>query len=198
MDGEHAGERGALRKEPGGRLGVALVYPNTYRVGMANLGVHAVYRLLNADPGALCERVFLPDDGGEPRAIESGRPLRDFDVVAFSLSFEEDHGNVLALLDRAGLPLRSADRDGRHPLVVAGGIAVQIDPEPLAPFVDAFLVGEGEALVPPFLELAREAARAGAPREEVLRAIARGYYPREPGCGTCGGGYSGLRSLRHP
>ncbi len=172
MEGEHAGERGALRKEPGGRLGVALVYPNTYRVGMANLGVHAVYRLLNADPGALCERVFLADGAGEPRAIESGRPLREFDVVAFSLSFEEDHGNVLALLDRAGLPLRSADRDGRHPLVVAGGIAVQIDPEPLAPFVDAFLVGEGEALVPPFLELAREAARAGAPREEVLRAIA--------------------------
>ncbi len=172
MDGGHAGERGALRKEPGGRLGVALVYPNAYRLGMANLGVHAVYRLLNADPGARCERVFLPEDGGEPRAIESGRPLREFDVVAFSLSFEEDHGNVLAILDRAGLPLRSAERDARHPLVVAGGIAVQIDPEPLAPFVDAFLVGEGEALVPPFLAVARDAARAGAPREEVLRAIA--------------------------
>ena len=172
MDGGHAGERGALRKEPGGRLGVALVYPNVYRLGMANLGVHAVYRLLNADPAALCERVFLPEDGGEPRAVESGRPLREFDVIAFSLSFEDDHGNVLALLDRAGLPLRSADRDGRHPLVVAGGIAVQINPEPLAPFVDAFLVGEGEVLVPPFLALARDAARAGAPRAEVLRALA--------------------------
>ena len=135
MDGGHAGERGALRKEPGGRLGVALVYPNAYRVAMANLGVHAVYRLLNADPATRCERVFLPEQGdaGEPRAVESGRPLRDFDVIALSLSFEEDHGNVLALLERAGLPLRSADRDGRHPLVVAGGIAVQINPEPLAP-----------------------------------------------------------------
>ncbi|HET8542223.1 MAG TPA: radical SAM protein [Anaeromyxobacter sp.] len=172
MDGGRAGERGALRKEPGGRLGVALVYPNAYRLGMANLGVHAVYRLVNDDPRVRCERVFLPEDGGEPRAVESGRPLREFDVVAFSLSFEEDHGNVLALLDGAGLPLRSADRDGRHPLVVAGGIAAQINPEPLAPFVDAFLVGEGEALVPTFLDLAHEAARTGAPREEVLRALA--------------------------
>ncbi len=163
MDGGHAGERGALRKEPGGRLGIALVYPNAYRVGMANLGVHAVYRLLNESPEARCERAFLPERGGEPRTIESGRPLREFDVIAFSLSFEEDHGNVLALLDGAGLPLRSADRDERHPLVVAGGIAVQIDPEPLAPFVDAFLVGEGEVLVPPFVAIARDAARAGAP-----------------------------------
>ena len=121
MDGGHAGERGALRKEPGGRLGVALVYPNVYRIGMANLGVHAVYRLLNADPGALCERVFLPEDGAAPRSVESGRPLSAFDVVAFTLSFEDDYPNVLALLERAGLPLRAAARDERHPLVVAGG-----------------------------------------------------------------------------
>src|SRR5512140_3361017 len=123
-------ERGVVRKDPGGKLGVALVYPNTYRLGMANLGLHAVYRLLNADPAALCERAFLPDDGSAPRTLESGRPLSDFDVVAFSLSFEDDYGNVRALLERAGLPLRSADRDERHPLVVAGGIAVQINPEP--------------------------------------------------------------------
>jgi radical SAM superfamily enzyme YgiQ (UPF0313 family) len=165
-------ERGALRKEPGGRLGVALVYPNAYRLGMANLGLHAVYRLLNADPAALCERAFLPEDGGPPRTVESGRPLGAFDVVAFSLSFEEDYPNVVALLDRAGLPLRSADRDGGHPLVVAGGIAVQINPEPVAPFFDAFLVGEGEVLVPPFLAFARAAALARRPRPELLRALA--------------------------
>src|SRR5512132_4610671 len=111
MERGHSAERGALRKEPGGKLGVALVYPNAYRLGMANLGLHAVYRLLNDDPAALCERAFLPDDGGPPRTVESGRPLDAFDVVAFSLSFEEDYPNVLALLDRAGLPLRSADRD---------------------------------------------------------------------------------------
>lgn len=173
MERERApAERGALRKEPGGKLGVALVYPNAYRLGMANLGLHAVYRLLNDHPATLCERAFLPEDGGVPRTVESGRPLGAFDVVAFSLSFEEDYGNVLALLDRAGLPLRSADRDGSHPLVVAGGIAVQINPEPVAPFFDAFLVGEGEVLVGPFLGFAREAAAAGRPRAELLRALA--------------------------
>src|SRR5512139_2650740 len=119
-------ERGASRKEPGGKLGVALVYPNAYRLGMANLGLHAVYRLLNDDARTLCERAFLPDEpGAEPCTLESGRPLRDFDVVAFSLSFEEDYGHVLELLERARLPLRSADRGEGHPLVVAGGIAVQ-------------------------------------------------------------------------
>jgi radical SAM superfamily enzyme YgiQ (UPF0313 family) len=176
--GQPPGERGAIRKEPGGRLGVALVYPNAYRLGMANLGLHAVYRLLNADPGALCERAFLPDDGGEPRTVESGRPLRAFDVVAFSLSFEDDYPNVLAALARAGLPLRSAARDEGHPLVVAGGIAVQINPEPVAPFFDAFLVGEGEVLVPPFLAFARAALGARPARAALLRDLAalKGAY----------------------
>lgn len=165
-------ERGAILKDPGGRLGVALVYPNGYRVGMANLGLHAVYRLVNSDPGALCERAFLPEDGSAPLTVESGRPLGDFDVVAFTLSFEEDHGNVLAILDRAGLPLRSERRDERHPLVVAGGIAVQINPEPLAPFLDAVLVGEAEALLPRFLSLAKERAPRREPRAALLRALA--------------------------
>ncbi len=166
------GERGAIRKDPGGRLGIALVYPNGYRVGMANLGLHAVYRIVNADPAALCERAFLPEDGSAPRTVESGRPLSEFDVVAFTLSFEEDHGNVLSILDRAGLPLRSATRDERHPLVVAGGVAVQINPEPVAPFLDAVLVGEAEALLPRFLPFARERALRREPRGAVLRALA--------------------------
>jgi radical SAM superfamily enzyme YgiQ (UPF0313 family) len=174
MERGHApDERGAIRKEPGGRLGVALVYPNAYRLGMANLGLHAVYRLLNDDPAALCERAFLPEDGGEPRTVESGRPLRDFDVVAFSLSFEDDDPNVLSILARAGLPLRSAARDERHPLVVAGGIAVQINPEPVAPFFDAFLVGEGEVLVPAFLAFARGALAGRPARAALLRDLAR-------------------------
>ncbi len=180
MQRSHSRERGALRKEPGGKLAVALVYPNAYRLGMANLGLHAVYRLFNADPGARCERAFLPDDGGEPLTVESGRPLREFDVVAFSVSFEDDDANVLAILDRAGLPLRAADRDARHPLVVAGGIALQINPEPLAPFFDAVLVGEGEVLVPPFLAAVRAARAAGAPRAELLERLAGGpgvYVP---------------------
>jgi len=178
--GEPPSERGAIRKDRGGRLAVALVYPNAYRLGMANLGLHAVYRILNDDPGAVCERAFLPEDGGEPRTVESGRPLRDFDVVAFTLSFEEDDLHVLEILDRAGLPLRAADRDGRHPLVLGGGIAVQINPEPVAPFFDAFLVGEAEALLPPFLDLMRRAREAPPERPALLRAIAAlpgGYVP---------------------
>lgn len=166
-------ERGAFLKEPGGRLGVALVYPNAYRLGMANLGLHAVYRLLNDDPATVCERAFLPDDPGEePRTVESGRPLRDFDVVAFSLSFEEDYGHVLQILDRAGIPLRAAARDERHPLVMAGGIAVQINPEPVAPFFDLFLVGEGEVLVPAFLARMHAARGERTPRAALLPALA--------------------------
>ncbi|MFL5302584.1 MAG: radical SAM protein, partial [Anaeromyxobacteraceae bacterium] len=134
-------ERGAVHKDPGGKLRLAIVYPNAGRLGMANLGLHAVYRILNDHPRILCERVFLPEEPGEePRSVESDRPLAGFDVIAFTLSFEEDDGNVLRILDLAGLPLRAAERDERHPLVVGGGIAVQINPEPLAPFFDAFLV----------------------------------------------------------
>ena len=166
-------ERGAVHKEPGGRLGVALVYPNAYRLGMANLGLHAVYRIVNDDPAALCERAFLPDDPGvEPRTLESGRPLRDFDLVAFSLSFEEDYVRILEILSRAGLPLRASDRDGRHPLVIAGGIAVQMNPEPVAPFFDLLLVGEGEELLPPFLSRLRALAAAEPGRGRLLRSLA--------------------------
>jgi radical SAM superfamily enzyme YgiQ (UPF0313 family) len=156
------------------------VYPNAYRLGMANLGLHAVYRILNEDPATACERAFLPEDGGEVATVESGRALRDFDVVAFSLSFEEDYVRVLDLLDRSGLPLRSSERDERFPLVLAGGIAVQINPEPLAPFFDAFLVGEGEALLPPFLDLLHRARAARPRRSDLLREIAGlpgGYVP---------------------
>jgi radical SAM superfamily enzyme YgiQ (UPF0313 family) len=166
-------ERGAVVKDRGGRLRVALVYPNAYRLGMANLGLHAVYRLFNDHPRALCERAFLPEDEGEePRTLESGLPLRDFDVVAFSLSFEEDYGNVLAVLDRSGIPLRAAERGARDPLVVAGGIAVQINPEPVAPFFDLLLVGEGEELVAPFIERLAALGAATHDREELLAGLA--------------------------
>jgi radical SAM superfamily enzyme YgiQ (UPF0313 family) len=140
---------------------------------MANLGFHAVYRIANAENDVLCERAFLPEEPGvEPRTVESGRPLRDFDVVAFSLSFEDDYVNVLDVLRRSGIPLCAADRDERFPLVVGGGIAVQINPEPLAPFFDLFLVGEAEELLPSFLgAMRRPEARAG--RAASLRALSR-------------------------
>ncbi|HVP67576.1 MAG TPA: radical SAM protein [Anaeromyxobacteraceae bacterium] len=165
-------EPGAVRKEPGGRLRLALVYPNAYRLGMANLGLHAVYRIANAEPNVLCERVFLPDaESGTVRSVESARPLRDFDVIAFSLSFEDDYVHVLEILDRSGLPLRAGGRDERHPIVVGGGIAVQINPEPLAPFFDLFLVGEGEVLLPGFFRAVADAPR-DLPRPELVAALA--------------------------
>jgi radical SAM superfamily enzyme YgiQ (UPF0313 family) len=167
-------ERGAVRKDPGGKLRLALVYPNVYRLGMANLGLHAVYRLLNDHPRALCERAFLPEEpGSAPHTVESGRPLAEFDVIAFSLSFEEDYLHVVEILDRAGLPLRAAQRAERHPLVVGGGIAVQINPEPLAPFFDLFLVGEGEELCGTFLDGLLSAGARAQGRQELLVELAR-------------------------
>ena len=152
------GESGAVRRDPGGRLGVALVYPNAWRLGMANLGFLdlPVYRIANAESDVLCERAFLPEEPGEePRTVESGRPLRDFDVVAFSLSFEDDYVNVLDVLRGPG-SLRAADRDERFPLVVGGGIAVQINPEPAAPFFDLLPGRGGRGAPPSFLRAMRQ------------------------------------------
>ncbi|MEE8398468.1 MAG: TIGR03960 family B12-binding radical SAM protein [Desulfobacterales bacterium] len=147
-------ETGEVRKSWRGRIRVALVYPNTYAVGMSNLGFQSVYRLLNDRVDMVCERAFLPTDRGRTTAavmtVESGRPLSDFDVVAFSLSFENDYPHVLTILDKAGIPPLSSDRRSPLPLVLAGGVACFLNPEPLAPFVDCFLIGEAEALIPPF------------------------------------------------
>ena len=148
-------EIGTIRKQWQGRVRVALVYPNHYRVAMANLGFQTVYRLLNAMEHVVCERAFLPDaqEGDGPVvSLESGRRLSDFDCVAFSLSFENDYPNVLTLLEKAALPLRSALRGASLPLVIAGGVAVFLNPEPLASFFDCFLLGEAERLLLPFFE----------------------------------------------
>lgn len=166
-------ERGAIRKPWTGLLAVGLAYPNRYRVGMSNLGFQAVYALLNARQEVVCERLFLPEPAAPPQApplsVESGRPAGDFHILAFSLAFENDYPHLLAFLDRARLPRRAADREARHPLVLAGGIGATLNPEPLAPFVDAVLVGEAEALLPGFL------ARfdPGAPRNRHLAYLAR-------------------------
>src|SRR5262249_41617376 len=144
-----------------GPLSVCLVYPNTYPVGMANLGYQAVLRILNDDPRVTVERAFLPegDRSGWPRILrsfESDRPLGAFDILAFSISFEPDslHGRCVFAL--AGLPLRRPARGRTAPLVLAGGPATFLNPEPLAEFVDLFLIGEAEEMLPEFV--ARAAA----------------------------------------
>ncbi len=166
-----------------GSFRVALVWPNLYYVGMSNLGFQAVYRLLNATPDVVCERAFLPDDEdaaellrtGRPLpSFETGTPLRDFDAIAFSVSFENDYLHVLRVLRLAGIPLRARDRGPRDPLVILGGAATFLNPEPLAPFADLVAVGEAEALVPRLMDALMGASD---PRRGMLELKPRdGFY----------------------
>jgi len=180
-----ARERGYVRKPHGGRLRVALAFPNTYFVGMSNLGLQTVYRLFNADDRVVCERVFLPprQDVAAMLArrtplttIESGTAVRDFDVFALSVSFEWDYTNVVTMLRLAGLQPRAARRDPRDPLVVIGGAVTFVNPEPLAPFADVIAAGEAELLVPSIVETFAEAGTGD--RADLLDRLAtkRGCY----------------------
>ncbi|MFA6013325.1 MAG: radical SAM protein [Desulfobacteraceae bacterium] len=179
-------ETGAIRKSWVGRTSIALVYPNTYGVGMANLGFQSVYRLLNDDEGIVCERAFLParesrEKQDKPQklvSIESGRPLKDFQVIAFSVSFENDFLNILDIIHLAGLPLRSNARGDSHPLLIAGGVACLLNPEPLASFIDCFLVGEAEALLLPFIHLIRENMDRHTLLKRLAANVPGAYVPR--------------------
>jgi radical SAM superfamily enzyme YgiQ (UPF0313 family) len=169
----------------GGRFRVAMCWPNLYFVGMSNLGFQGVYQLFNDNDEVACERAFLPDDvdreelertGAPLTSFETGTPLRDFGVVAFSVSFENDYLHLLQMLRLAGIPLRARDRGPRDPVVLLGGAAVFLNPEPLAPFADVMGVGEAEALVPRLLDALLGAA---TPRQglETLRARDGFYVP---------------------
>lgn len=168
-----ATETGTVRKHWHGNIRVALVYPNTYTLGMSNLGFQTVYRLMNQRDGVVCERIFLPKtsdktDGGL-RSIESGKAVAEFDIIAFSISFEADYLNLASVVLRAGLPLQSAARGDPHPLVIAGGVACLLNPEPVAPFIDCFLIGEAEALLPRFFDH----YDAALSRQDLLLKLAR-------------------------
>jgi radical SAM superfamily enzyme YgiQ (UPF0313 family) len=176
-------EVGAVRKPHGGRLRVALTFPNTYFVGMSNLGLQTVYRLLNADERVVCERVFLPAKSDlaallarrEPLVtIESQTPVHDFDIFAFSVSFEWDYTNVVTMLRLAGMQPRAAKRHPRDPLVVIGGAVTFVNPEPLAPFADVISAGEAELLVPALVDAWFDTDG----RDDLLARLtgARGFY----------------------
>ena len=178
-----ARETGYVLKPHGGRLRVALAFPNTYWVGMSSLGFQTVYRLFNQLDDVVCERVFLPPkqelraqlaSGAPLLTVESQTPVSDFDVLAFSVSFEWDYTNVVAMLRLAGLAPRASDRRPRDPLVVIGGAVTFVNPEPLAPFADLIAAGEGEMLVPDLIEVLRE----DLSRERQLLQLAsrRGFY----------------------
>jgi len=166
-------EQGTTVKDWGGRIPVALVYPNSYYLGMSNLGVHAVYRLLNGYDNVVCERVFWEADNREnppPISLESQRPLSDFAAVVFSISYELDYFNVVSILKASGIPLYAADRDQSHPLVIAGGPCIMANPMPLSPFFDGLAIGEAEPLVPEMLPVIGEGI--GARRDELLKTLA--------------------------
>ncbi|MGO9145749.1 MAG: B12-binding domain-containing radical SAM protein [Desulfomonilia bacterium] len=134
-------EIGSVRKDPGGKLNVALVYPNTYWVGMSNLGLQQMYRLLNNHPGMLCERFFTDS----PRSVESDRPLQDFHIIAFSISYELDYIEAIKILKANNVPVSALDRRGK-PIVMAGGAAITSNPEPVADALDICFIGDGEPL----------------------------------------------------
>jgi radical SAM family uncharacterized protein/radical SAM-linked protein len=178
------GEYHEVRKDPTVvRARVCLAFPDTYEIGMSHLGTKILYAVLNRIPEIACERAFAPwvDMEGELRrrglpvlTLESASPLDSFDVIGFSLQYELTYTNVLALLDLAGLPLRAADRGDEAPLILAGG-PTATHPEPLAPFIDAFFIGEAEEKLPPLCLEAAELRRAGVPRRERLIRLAEKY-----------------------
>jgi len=181
-----AEEQGTVRKDWGGKIAVALVYPNTYAVGMSNLGFQTIYRHLNALPDVVCERVFLPDPADvtemqrtrtAPFSLESQRPLTDFHLVGFSVTYEGDYINVLRILDLAGVPLRAAERRSHDPLVLMGGVCAFSNPEPVAPFMDFIVVGEGEEVVGELIEAYRERYRDRASFLDLLLEIPGIYVP---------------------
>ena len=168
-------ERGTVQKPWGGKIAICLLYPNSYHVGMSNLGFQTLYQILNATEDVVCERAFLPEpeDLQEYRntqtplfSLESQKPLFSFDFLAFSISFENDYLNVLTLLELAHIPFESRLRNERYPWVMAGGGAVFLNPEPISEFFDLFILGEAEEVIGEFLEVCRQTLSSKEKREK--------------------------------
>ena len=176
-----AKERGACRYPAGGRTRFALVYPNTYFVGMSNLGLHIIYDLLNRRTDTACERVFLPDRTELPRyertqtpmmSVETQTPLADFAIIGFAVSFEMDYFHIVKMLALSHVRPLAEERTARDPLVIAGGPCATFNPEPLAEIVDAFVIGEGEAVMSTLMDAYHEGIRQGDDRRALLRRLA--------------------------
>ncbi|TET26754.1 MAG: radical SAM protein, partial [Dehalococcoidia bacterium] len=162
-------EQGTIIKDWGGRLPIALIYPNSYYLGMSNLGLHAIYRLLNSYDGVVCERAFWERESRQILSLESQRPLSHFAVLAFSISYELDYFNIVPILKASGIPLYAAERDERQPLVIGGGPCIIANPTPLSPFFDCLCIGEAEAILPLLLPIVRQ----GASRRDLLKELAK-------------------------
>jgi len=178
-------EKGSILKDWGGKLPFAFIYPNTYFIGMSNLGMQAIYALINNQADCLCERVFWDKensrDGALPLSVESQRPLSDYAVLAFSLNYEIDFFNIAPLLRSSGIPLYSEERDESQPLIIAGGPCITANPLPVAPFFDCLCIGEAEAILPSMLPLLQ--SRLSGSRTDLLKELAKipgVWVPRFP------------------
>lgn len=177
-----AEEQGTMVFAPGSRHGFALVYPNTYHVGMSNLGFQIIYQQINARGDTACERLFLPDKKTEPEyirtntplmTIETQRALYEFPLIGFSMTFEMDYFNFLSVLSLGKVPLLAAERGENDPFVIIGGPCATFNPEPLAEFVDLCIIGEGEEVVHEILDTYYEARNKGLSRQEILFNLAQ-------------------------
>jgi len=167
-------EQGTIIKDWGGRISIALIYPNSYYIGMSNLGLHTIYKLLNSYGGIAGERAFWERENKAKQlpalSLESQRPLSDFSVLAFTITYEVDYFNVVQILRASGIPLYAADRDERHPLIIAGGACVTTNPMPLSPLMDCLCIGEAEEILPAMLPVLSEGI--GGKRDKLLETLA--------------------------
>lgn len=160
-------ETGFTVKDWGGRISVALVYPNTYRIGMGNLAVHSIYKLLNDHENIVCERAFLPDKPLSVISIETQSPITLFDFIFFSISFQNDFFNILPILSLSKIPYKKEIRNNNHPILVAGGAAVSINPLPVAPIFDVCIRGEFDAISGEIAKIICE----NEPRDEKIKKL---------------------------
>ncbi len=176
-----ANERGAYIKR-GAEFNFLLAYPNLYKVGMSNLGIHIVYDLLNKREDTFCERGFLPESEILARhkkidtplfSLETRRNFSDFDIIGFAISFEMDYFNTVEMLKLGRIKILSEDRGEKDPIVIAGGPCATFNPEPLAAFFDCFIIGEGEAVMPRFMDCYKEAKEEGLSRKEILKKFSK-------------------------
>ena len=176
------GEWGEIRKDPASvRVNVAFCFPDTYEIGMSNLGMRILYGVMNEMEGVWCQRVFAPWGDMEAVmrandlplwALESRRPVKEFDMIAFTIGYEMCYTNIVNMLDLAGVPLYAKDRPGLHNLVFAGGVCA-CNPEPLADFVDFFSLGEGEEMTPQIVALYDHAKAESWTKEAFLQEVAK-------------------------
>lgn len=182
IQGILAKETGAQCFAPGARRAFAFLYPNSYKVGMSNLGMHILYQIINGRGDTACERFFLPDSKtlAEHKrtktplmSIETQRQLADFEIIGVMMSFEMDYANLLAMLAMSNIKLHAAERGEKEPLVVIGGPCATFNPEPLAEVADVFVIGEGEEVINDLLDAVYAAKEDGLCREEMLLRLAQ-------------------------